>query len=164
MRKFITKYLSNSGKVLDVGSMNINGSYRDFFNNGWEYTGLDIKYGNGVDLVVKDQYNWDELKDETFDAVISGQALEHIEDDKAVMSEICRVLKYGGFCCVIAPSAGVKHSEPDYRRYTVESMEELLKTCDFTILESYIDATSQKQPWFDVVAIAKKNIKCGSIE
>lgn len=41
--------------------------------------------------------------DETFDVVISGEVLEHISDDNAVIRECNRVLKNGGICVVTVP-------------------------------------------------------------
>lgn len=35
--------------------------------------------GPNVDLVPKDIYYWEEITDESFDLVISGQVFEHIE-------------------------------------------------------------------------------------
>ncbi|HWQ20864.1 MAG TPA: class I SAM-dependent methyltransferase, partial [Methanotrichaceae archaeon] len=64
-------------KVLDVGSYDMNGSYKPLFTNH-NYIGLDICAGPNVDLVVADPYHWP-IEDAAFDAVISGQALEHIE-------------------------------------------------------------------------------------
>ena len=77
MRRF-RKSLGANGKVLDVGSRDTNGSYKKIFE-GWEYIGLDVVPGKNVDYVPDAPYCWEKIADETFDIVISGQALEHIE-------------------------------------------------------------------------------------
>ena len=61
-------------KVLDVGSLNINGTVKDFFTN-CEYIGVDLAEGPGVDLVGQGQ----ELKfpDRHFDTVVSAECFEH---------------------------------------------------------------------------------------
>lgn len=136
-------------KVLDVGSRDINGTYRDLFS-AHEYEGLDVVPGSNVDIVAEQPYNYG-IDDESYDVVISGQALEHIEDDARAVNEMVRILKPGGALCLIAPSAGPKHMEPDYRRYTVESMRELAAGLDIT--ECYWNHVGI---WKDVVLIARK--------
>lgn len=89
-------------KILDVGSQDINGSYRQMFLDlGCEYVGVDIVAGAGVDMVVP----FDKLPfaDGEFDCVISGQTLEHAEMPWELAKEMGRVLKQGGLSCWIAP-------------------------------------------------------------
>lgn len=60
-------------KVLEVGSLDINGSVRGFFV-ACDYTGLDIGPGKGVDLV---QPIHEHLKENEYDVVVSTEMLEH---------------------------------------------------------------------------------------
>ncbi len=61
-------------KVLDVGSLDINGNTRYLFEN-CEYTGLDIIEGNNVDIVsIAHEYDCPAC---SFDVVLSTNALEH---------------------------------------------------------------------------------------
>ena len=100
-------------KVLDVGSYDVNGSYRQFFKDSCiDYTGLDMSEGPNVDFVPKNLYNWDEIKDDAYDVVISGQAFEHIEFFWLTMSEMVRVLKKDGIMCIIAPNGFGEHRYP----------------------------------------------------
>ena len=95
-------------KILDVGSLDIQGGYNysDIFNEpNWEYTGLDYVDGDNVDIVVTDIYNWFEVEAETYDVVISGQFFEQLEFFWLTMSQIKKVLKPGGYVCIITPSA-----------------------------------------------------------
>jgi len=149
MRLFIES-LPEKGKALDVGSRDINGTYRDLFK-GWDYTGIDVVPGKNVDMVVGDEWSFD---DESFDAVVSGQALEHIKDDAGVVLEMARVLKSGGHICLIAPSTGAEHMEPDYRRYTEQSLGQLIEDAGLILIETRIDADSPI--WHDVIAIGVK--------
>jgi len=55
-------------KVLEIGSLNINGSIRDFFEN-CDYIGLDLEPGKDVDIICEGQ-NYD-ANDESFDVVSS---------------------------------------------------------------------------------------------
>lgn len=150
MRLFVEKYLDGEGRVLDVGALDINGSYRDLFQH-WRYVGADRNPGKNVDVILGDKWQW---KAGSFDAVISGQTLEHVEDDVAVVGEMVRVLKKGGNCCIIVPSAGPKHNEPDYRRYTEESLSGLMEGAGLKIIECYKVFVPL---WFDIVAIGRKH-------
>lgn len=111
MKDFRDKYLvGRSGlDILDVGSRDVCGTYREVFKEH-KYVGFDIVLGRNVDIT-----QWEDVKDNSYDVVISGQAFEHIEHDFEVMREIERVMKPGAYCCIIAPSKGPKHCLPDYR-------------------------------------------------
>ncbi len=62
-----------TGKILDVGSMDINGNNRYLFDN-CEYTGIDIGEGRNVDLVISGNLFRSENE---FDAIISTECFEH---------------------------------------------------------------------------------------
>lgn len=61
-------------KVLEIGSLDINGSVRQFFED-CQYIGVDLGEGKGVDIVAKgEDLAYD---DGLFDVVISCECLEH---------------------------------------------------------------------------------------
>jgi len=66
------QYFHNN-RVLEVGSLNINGTVRDFFTS-CEYIGIDVAPGANVDLVCQGQ---DYRSDCVFDTTISCECLEH---------------------------------------------------------------------------------------
>lgn len=73
VRAKYSEFFINKG-VLEVGSLNINGSARDFFTD-CDYIGIDVGCGNGVDIVAQGQEY--DASDETFDTVISCECFEH---------------------------------------------------------------------------------------
>jgi SAM-dependent methyltransferase len=167
MAKFVSKYLDNglSSKrtVLDLGSQNINGSYRSLFpEESWKYTGLDQEHGENVDLVVRDPHKWKEVEDSSCDVLISGQALEHVEFPWLVFEEIHRVLKPMGLCCVIAPSSGPEHRYPiDCWRFYPDGMRSFCKHAELICVE----VTTEWEPkvygdgsemWKDTILVARK--------
>ena len=79
MMKMQKEKLPGAFYILDVGSMDVNGTYRDLFS-GCEYIGIDIRPGENVDLC-----DFDLLPNDFFDLVISGQTFEHALDDKALI-------------------------------------------------------------------------------
>src|SRR5579884_967573 len=84
-------------RILDVGSYDVNGTYRHLFDDpSWEYVGLDMESGPGVDIAVRRPYRWAEVPSNSYDVLISGQAFEHIEFPWATILEVRRVLRPGG--------------------------------------------------------------------
>ena len=84
MKAFRKKYLESRKEdpllILDIGSLDVSGSYREYFDIfPWRYFGVDTVAGNNVDIVLKDHYKWREIKTNSVDVLISGQAFEHIE-------------------------------------------------------------------------------------
>src|SRR5437016_6104191 len=63
--------------ILDLGSQDINGSYRPLFDlPPWKYIGVDLAAGNNVDIVLSDPYDWREVAPESADVIIAGQTFE----------------------------------------------------------------------------------------
>lgn len=57
MRRCIDWYLgTDTIDVIDLGAMNVNGSYRDLFPAGTRYVGVDLEAGPGVDVVLEDAF------------------------------------------------------------------------------------------------------------
>ena len=159
MKYFIDKYLSETTqlKILDVGSQAVKVqslSYKNLMRNNWKYEGLDIEAGMNVDIVVKDPYNWVNIKDETYDIVISGQALEHVKYPWLTMKEIARVSKKNGLVCIIVPSMGFEHRFPvDCYRYLPDGLRALGEYVNLEVLECF---RNNYAPWRDCILIGKK--------
>lgn len=80
-------------KVLDVGSLDINGNNRYLFDDS-VYTGIDIGEGNNVDEVsLGHEYD---APDDTYDVIISTECFEHDMYYEKTISNIIRMLKPGG--------------------------------------------------------------------
>lgn len=121
--------------VLDIGSCDMNGSYRGIFDKlGYRYVGMDMEAGQNVDIVPDDIYHWKEIEDESFDLVVSGQVFEHMEYPWLAIREIARVLRPSGLCIIIAPSAGVEHKAPvDCYRYFEDGLVALAKWANLAV-------------------------------
>ncbi len=162
----VPEYAGKTIRILDIGSQDINGSYRVFFDrDGWSYVGVDMAAGKNVDIVLDNPYAWKEIEAETFDVVISGQALEHIEFPWLTMLEIARVLKPGGLCCLLAPSNGYEHRYPvDCYRFYPDGMVALAKWSRLDV----VHASTQWRPeghvgdesdlWADTILVARKPV------
>lgn len=108
-------------KVLDIGSLDINGSMRDFFEN-CEYTGIDVGEGPGVDIVCQGQdYN---AANESYDVVCSSECFEHNPFWFETFENMIRMCKRGGlvfFTCATdgRPEHGTSRTTPDCSPLTV---------------------------------------------
>ena len=162
MNWFKNTYLNSKDtlEILDVGSLDTSGNnynYKSIFNNpNWTYTGLDFEEGKNVDIVVDDIYNWFDVSDNSYDVVVCGQLFEHLEFFWLTMAEIERVLRPGGFCCIIAPSGGPKHGAADTYCYSFyeDGMRALAKYVNFEIL--HVSTNDDAKPWCDSCLVAKK--------
>jgi len=154
--KFAKKYLGDTSEpksILDVGSLNINGSLRNAFSQGeWKYTGVDIQGGKSVDIQLKDPYTYP-FEDNNFDAVISTSCFEHCEMFWVAFNEMVRVTKNEGYIYINAPFKDGMHREPvDCWRFLPDGMKALAKwNTAATYLEGYID----DRPHRDCVGIFK---------
>jgi len=154
--KYLSAYLEQPLNILDIGSKDEGGTYKESFNRpNWVYKGLDIIPGGNVDIVVKEKYNWMEIEDGSYDVVISGQAFEHIEYIWDTMLEIARVLKKDGLVCVICPSKWEEHKFPvDCWRILPDGMRALAKYASLEIIDVFMKEISTTQG--DTVLICKK--------
>jgi SAM-dependent methyltransferase len=164
MYKFLKEYLKQNDKILDVGSAIVQEgknavSYKSIIRNGFaDYTGLDIEPGRNVDLVVKDPYDWKEVEDDSYDIVISGQALEHSEFFWIVFKEMARVLKPGGYMCLIVPKYHLQHRHPvDCWRFLPDGMRALAKYAHIKCLYANADHIA------NILKPAKTNCDCFGI-
>lgn len=166
MKWFFDNYINNSNEyrtILDVGSYDVNGSYRHLVADNLSYTGLDMADGPNVDLVPKSPYIWEEIESDTFDVVISGQAFEHIEFPWLTMTEIARVLKKGGILCIIVPRLAVRHRYPvDTYRYDVDGVVALCRYAGLTPIHASMNLGPKgcSKEWYcetgDTMLVAKK--------
>ena len=102
-RLFFRSYVSAGDAVLDIGSMDVNGSLRDFRPEGSLYIGVDLSTGNGVNLVVRSNCQLP-FADEVFDIVVATSCFEHDAMFWLTFLEVCRVLKRGGYVYLNTPS------------------------------------------------------------
>jgi len=169
MKWFVDHYASkipkSEVKVLDVGSYDVNGSYKHLFaEQKYLYTGLDMEEGPNVDLVLKNPYNWDAIATDSFDVAISGQAFEHIEFFWVTVSEMARVLKKDGLLCLIAPRGFGEHRHPvDCYRFFTDGMVALARYISFEPLHAHSNSApgGKNFDWYsetcaDSIVIAKK--------
>ena len=90
-------------KVLDIGSFDVNGNEKPWFDN-CEFTGLDVGPGKGVDVVCP--ANEYDAPDNYFDTIISCECWEHNPFYKESIQNVVRMLKSGGFFIFTCATTG----------------------------------------------------------
>lgn len=150
------------GTVVDIGSQDVNGSYRPIFQAlGWRYRGADAEPGKNVDIVLENPYRVP-LGSNSVDLVISGQAFEHIEFFWLSWLEIVRVVKPRGMIFLIAPSRGPEHRYPvDCWRFYPDAWRALAAWGAVKLLEVTTDWLPSKydgtgSQWGDTVGVFRK--------
>ncbi len=69
------------------------------------------------------------LQDDTCDAVTCNAVIEHVPDPRALVAEMCRVLKPGGYAQLMVPFVFPFHAYPaDYQRYSMSGILELTRS------------------------------------
>jgi SAM-dependent methyltransferase len=126
--------LSPGARVLGVGAGS--SPYRELFERQ-SYTTTDhaaTLHGGGVDIVA--EAHSIPVSDDSFDAVLCTQVLEHVPDPLAVLSELSRVLVADGRLIATVPLVWEEHEQPyDFFRYTRYGIAHLLTAAGFEALE-----------------------------
>jgi SAM-dependent methyltransferase len=96
------EYFTNK-KVLDIGSLDINGNNRHLFTN-CEYFGLDVALGKNVDIAcLAHQFN---APDNSFDVIISNDCFEHDLYYDLTLKNIVRLLSPQGMFLFTCKTTG----------------------------------------------------------
>lgn len=105
--------------MVEIGSLNINGTVRDFFKPT-AYLGVDVGPGNGVDLVAEGQ-NLD-FPDNHFDVAISAECFEHNPYWAETFANMHRMARVVIFTCASEgrPEHGTHDAHPTSSPLTLE--------------------------------------------
>jgi SAM-dependent methyltransferase len=118
------------GHVLEVGSLDVNGSVRPLFEGVGSYWGVDIRPGPGVDEVVRAGVPFPFGR--SFSVVVCTEVLEHDPRPWVTVREMARVCRPGGVLLVTARGFNRDgcypvHDYPDdLWRFSMSGMVELM--------------------------------------
>lgn len=133
-------------KILDIGSADMNGTNKPWFEDS-EYIGLDIAPYKNVDVVsLAHEYD---VPDESFDVVISTNHLEHDIYWEKTLAKMLKLLKRGGFMIIQTthnrPEHGTKTKNPEdsltvnfsneewadfFKHFSIEELKQVLNVDD----------------------------------
>lgn len=118
-------------RVLDYGCAEM--PYREIFPPDCEYVGADIP-GNPHASVEIAADGTLPTPDVEFDALISTQVLEHVEDPATYLAECHRVLRPGGRALITTHGTMVFHPDPvDLWRWTSQGLERAISNAGLEI-------------------------------
>lgn len=140
-RDYLANFLKDHkvGKVLDVGSLSTeNGAHLRDILGKYDYTGVDMRKGDNVDIVMNG-HDLSKNFGEEFDLVVCFDTFEHDDAWWLTLEEMKKVLKPGGWLFIGAPSRYCpEHNHPnDYWRFMPQSFDVWFK--DFTNTETIVD-------------------------
>jgi len=144
-------------KILEVGSLNINGGVRDLFPFPNEFTGIDLQKGEGVDIQMNaHDLTW-RFGSEVFDIVICLDTLEHDDAFWVTIKNIREVLRTRGLLFLSVPAFTFPiHRHPkDYWRFGEDAFREVLLK-GFKILEFEEIFTKENKVNPEFAALAQK--------
>ncbi|MCY1170201.1 MAG: class I SAM-dependent methyltransferase [Pseudomonadota bacterium] len=125
------------GQVVDVGAGEA--PWRAWLPPGVSYQGIDVGHAGdfGMTTTPGDIIYYDgkimPLPDNTFDAALCIEVLEHAEDPQLLLSEISRILKADATLLLSVPWSARRHHIPhDYHRFTPERLQRLLEVAGFS--------------------------------
>ncbi|MDP2188253.1 MAG: class I SAM-dependent methyltransferase [Sphingobacteriaceae bacterium] len=125
------------GRLLDFGC----GAkpYRSLFEVT-EYLGLDMENPGHPHLTEEVDVFYDgktiPFENNSFDAVLSSEVLEHVFEPESTLREINRVLKPGAMGLFTVPFVWNEHETPyDYGRYSAFGITHLMQKSGFEIVE-----------------------------
>jgi hypothetical protein len=110
-REWRSKNPDTKYKVLEIGSLDINGSVRSLFNDADYYLGIDMQEGPGVDLVADAAYL---VTPDLMNVIVCCEVFEHaIEWRKIVETSYHNLDKGGVFIGTCAGEGRFPHSAID---------------------------------------------------
>jgi SAM-dependent methyltransferase len=92
------------GRILEIGSYDVNGTIRDIFAGSDQYVGVDLTPGPGVDRVGYGHEVDD--ADASFDLAISGECFEHDPMWRQTFTNMTRLTRPGGLVAFSCASRG----------------------------------------------------------
>ena len=144
------------GKVLEIGSLNVNGGLRDII----DVFGVDMRPGPGVDLVCPAENLLDHFEPGHFDACVSAGTLEHIKDWRGFVQVTWELVKEGGYLVLTMASMQKKrHAYPDdYWRMTHDQIKQIYPGAEV------VDLGKKTEKIVSIGWVVKKSGELGNLD
>ena len=133
----VARALPGTTRLLDAGAGEC--AYKEFFPHV-HYVSIDAAIGeaswNYGDLNCLGALHSLPFRDQSFDAVLCTQTLEHLEWPRESVAEFFRVLNPSGVLYLTAPMAHHEHQAPyDFFRYTSFGLDSICRKAGFTEIQ-----------------------------
>jgi SAM-dependent methyltransferase len=120
------------GRVLDYGCADV--PYRGFFGPEVSYLAADLPGNPDATLELRPDGTVP-LEDDSVDAVLSTQVLEHVTEPERYLAECYRVLRPGGRMLLSTHGLMVYHPDPDdYWRWTCSGLRRAVGLAGFEVV------------------------------
>lgn len=133
MRRTKSELSIRTGRLVEVGSLDVNGSPRSIFTDADPYVGIDLEMGPGVDVVCDGERITDYVPIRSADTVVCCETLEHTVRPWLVVDAMKAVLRPGGHLWISTPTFGFplhrypldcyRFGEDAYRQWLFADME-----------------------------------------
>lgn len=163
LKKVKKQYIQTPGKVLEIGNhdhssrarlelnyfindlfgINVSNTVKKYFPDASEYTGIDLKRGPNVDIILNAHHLHKQFETNYFDTILCLEVLEHDPQPWKIIENIHKTLKSGGFLAISTPTFGFpEHRYPkDYYRFGLDAYKEVifknLKILDITQVKDF---------------------------
>jgi hypothetical protein len=123
-RVFIEKYLKPTDSICDIGNQG-----KDIPElASYKLITLDITDSTGPDVVADITKFNSHIPNESYDALMCTEVLEHVVDPFAAIRELRRIIKVGGYILFTTPlNARIHGPVPDCWRFTEFGLKVLLR-------------------------------------
>jgi SAM-dependent methyltransferase len=141
-KKYCPPYFKDHIKVLEIGPAGIPSAYSKVVNNETiQWDTIDLKstthIASSIDKLTyttENPYQFP-IESNTYDIVLSGNVIEHVQDIWAWMNELKRILKTGGLIFTINPVSWEYHEAPiDCWRIYPKGYEAIAAKCNLKIV------------------------------
>ena len=139
--------LPRGARVLD-GAVGLGQLAQRLLSHGYRVVGIDYSFDaalhvrrtSGIAAVVGDLTRMP-FRSGAFDALTTGETLEHLDDDRAAANEIARVVRSGGTVVATVPALPILWtSSDDYyehrRRYSRGALTDMFRRAGFAIAKA----------------------------
>lgn len=125
-------HIELTGKVLDLGG-DARSTYAMRLAAGATVTTVNMASETGADIL-SDLEEPLPIEDDSFDAVLLMNVLEHVFEYRALLNECARILVPGGKIVIIVPYMFPYHASPhDFHRYSREALSRALVSAGCTV-------------------------------
>lgn len=127
----------NPGTLLEVGSLNVNGSVREIYGGASKYVGIDMQPGKDVDMVLNGHDILSVFEANSFDMVVCCETLEHDDQFWVTVDRMRAVVKPGGWMIITNPGTDViRHNYPgDFYRFFSDAYKYFFRDWEQVLIE-----------------------------
>lgn len=153
LRQYLPAGAQESTRYLDVGcgtGLLLQDLSKQGHAVGLDFSPVALEYcrGRGIQQLTRADACHIPLRDDTFDVVTAMDVIEHIDDDKGILTEFRRILKPGGIAIMTVPAHKGLWSSHDialhhFRRYEKPEFRALVESVGLTPIKySYFMTTA----------------------